>query len=814
MDSSQIAEAEALLVEAVDLIEASDFPAALTVIDRAEAIFETSGMPLRVLAARQRRLMVFALTGRLGEAIEGNRSLIGVYEDHGEEISAAKVRTNLGYNLSVVGDVRGASEQYRRAARVFRRHPGRRYELATCYMNLGGILRPTRRRAARAYVLAAHDLFAAADFPVKAGDCLLLEARHRESDGDGEAADALRRDVQDTYEAAGEVARAAHVRYLRGTALGRREDFGGALVLLREALATFLTERAPALNTIADCARLVATAYAETGRPAAGWPFARLAVLMHNNTRSDLHRAPLRKAWLERRGSAYRIALDLALRLGDTAACVELIEATRAQQAPTGREVPEPDLTGEGTLGTAMAATGLITPAPLANFRVRGRSVLDPEDVLAETARSLGLNSSLTGHPVLVREAPDQVDLDRIRVRLTGADGIWWSFVVVKDRLYWACLTSDGATAGEVPFAAQDVARRAVQAITELLPEDLAPDPGRLPEQAAAWQPGGVADSRLSEVAQELLPDEVRRAVLRADRDHPVRIAVAPTAAMGRLPLSLLPVERGSAPTRVLHGAAVIHCPSASLVATHRTTPEAGADTSDRDWPLLAAVVDPTGDLPSTRRLARVAQRRLGTVPARGNPLRRAPAATSANLSAALTSARRASGKQEGRGVVLFAGHSTSGVQDGPATAALLLKDAPLSARELLTARSRADYPLPRRVMFASCASAGLAFSDWFGLTAAAGWLGAETSVCSLWPLVTGRRARELDRQMLEVMTSSQDPALGLREVQLAHLLRWTRLGVGAGDRRGGRKDGRERRSRARHQDGPLLWASYIVVAS
>lgn len=804
-EEARVASAERGLVEAVRLIEASKHAEALDLLNSIERTFSTAGRPDRIRAARQRRFMIYQLIGRAEEAVAGNRQLVEDYLAAGEELAAAKVRCNLGYDLHQVGDRSGAAAQYRRAARTFRASVGQEYNLATCYMNLGSTLLSSRNRASKAYLMAARDLFEAVSNEVKASDCRLLLARHADIEGEFVAADRLRRDAEVTYEANGDIVRAAHVEYLRGSSAARRNDFDTSSVFLRAALKAFLTSGAPSHLELADCARRLAVAHRHRGELDRAWGFSRLAVVVLNQVRTGLREPRLRASLKSQRGSVYTLALELAIELGHHEDAAVIIETARAQQAPSALGQPDGSeiyvWSGESSAArdtaSEFATVGLLRSAPLPMFSVRGRNALDPPETVRDVVQELDLDSSAVS--MVISSTPVTCDLDRVRREVAGDLGMWWSSCVVDDQLFWVSLDPTGPMAGRVAFHEGSALRKALGVVLGGLPDEGDPGLAAFKSQLKDWDAHGLYDEALSEMVVALPPGLCTRVL--SDAQQPQKVAHAPAAELARIPFGLIPTSYLG--PRLLEVAAVICCPSPALVSSHdlwSAAPE-GKDVGLRDAEtgqlvqVALAVVDPSGDLPRTRKLARLAIRAIGTQTPRPFGSKRIAPATRSNLSEMLNRGH----VDRAHGVALFACHSTAGDDDDPLAASLQLADGPLTARELITVESQSEFPLPRRVMFASCSSAGLARPDWAGLTAAASWLGARVAIASLWPLTSGSAAVKLDESVLAALRQP-DPAEALRRVQAEQLAAW---------RRPSRWTGPSQRTRC----DPRIWSAYTILA-
>jgi tetratricopeptide (TPR) repeat protein len=773
-------EAELQLTQIQALIEASNPHAAIALSHEAEAAFARLGRADRVMAAKQRRMMGLALVERLDEAMAGNQALADDFLAAGDEVRSAQVRTNLGFNFQQAGDLTAAAREFRGAARIFRRHFDRQYELATTYMNLAAVLTATRPRASVAYAEKAVALFQAQGHQVKVADSNLLLARHADREGQLEMANALRREAKVIYERKSDPVRAAHVEYLTGSAAGRHGMFDEAVSHLSDALAVFLEVGAPTQVELADCARRLALAHRERGDTEMAWGFSVLAVLVLNGVRSRLRPATVRAAWRLRRGSTYALAIRLALDLGDDDAALVLIEHARAQQAPASaaRTSESAAAADAPTLRPSTADTivvgradrtresrhvGLIESLPLPRFTLAGKDPLDSDNLVTRVAASIGALANGVAFRFAVPE--HAVDLDELSADLAGTTSNWWSSVVVDDELFWAVRTNRRTSAGGVAIPPDGAISTTARHLSELLvgSDEVAPVG---PSSDTHWRRGGDVERLVGQLT-DIVPQIVRDAAAAATADNPIKVVYSPAPEFAHVPMPIVPIDGTG--RRLLHGAAMLLCPSPALVGLRKGRRAGGpssVSTSASDRAVTSAVSDPTGDLPSVRVLVPRSVDQIGTSVSPW-PLRRRPAGTRDNLSALLM--RHADDRQ---GVFVYAGHSTPGPIDDPLGAHLSLQDGPLTAREMLDANGRSEFPLPARVMFASCSSAGLAHQDWAGLAAASSWLGAETALATLWPIPSGRQAVQADQAMLEAFRRP-DPIAAIHDLQLRSLTAW-----------------------------------------
>ncbi len=737
MDDAR-AHGEQLLRQAVDAYEANDLAGCLRVSEAAEALFTELGDRPRVLAARQRQAMVWAMTGDLGRAITTNRLLVAHYTELGDEISAAKCATNLAYNHRLLGRLDEAVAAYQDALRIFGRHPDRAFEVAVTHMNIATVLRSTGRFP-RVYGHARRGwrLFAALpDRQMRVIDCLLLVVRALEGMGRDVEAEQARQEAEKTAERIGSTLKLGSIRHNRGSSLARRGHLAEANAEERAALR--LLSQSPDLNLhlIQELSRNIARLYARTGAPRAAEPFALLAAHLVGRTLSGLTTTETRAEWRGRQAEIFDLACSLAAERHAWAELAVLVETARAQQ-PLADAAP-PDALLPGDAGTAAS----LPLAPMPRFTLDGAAVDLRRAVEAVLADLTGPDRGDRGEPGVLRSlAADDadaatVDLRELADRLCGGQPALWGTLLLRATLYWYVIDESGTHGGAIDAADGTPAARALQELTAALP-----DPETLPERIRTGRNVMTAGAG-ARLAQELVPPPVRRM---CQDGATRRLIFVPAAALGGRPLGALhPVPGGEPLAARLR---LVHLPSPALAAgllRDRPAPPAGVRR------VGLVVADPTGDLPGGRRLVDPA-----------TPSLVGSAATRAAVSARLR-------RLEQPTTFVYTGHTTAAAD--VSRSALRLADAELAAATWLSSGGRAHFPMPATVVLLSCSSSGLGAPDWYGLATAALAAGASTVVCSLWPYLD--RMSLLDREIVAAVSAGGDAVAAVHEVLDRHRAR------------------------------------------
>lgn len=535
----------------------------------------------------------------------------------------------------------------------------------------------------------------------------------------------------------------------------------------------------------------------------------------------DAHRYTLRgqstrTAWSIRHAGVYKLCFELAGEADDASLVAELIESARMQCVPAvGSEEEE----GRAALDIALAAAGRSLADPDAIDRTSGVEPL-PDLVEAEAGGSslaeanaalaaVGLlplfpcpavavdGPSRLGALEVGVARPTEVNVSAVREMVAGKDAWWWGTWATGDHLWWALLPPEGPPAwGVIDLGANGTAGRALAQLRACLPDRL---PGETADEAAERQRRGPLGSEGAPAAElalarslgaELLPPPLAEALEERARrgEGPMPLLIAPAPVLGTVPFALLVVpcrEPRRAPLRVLDVAVVRLAPSAALLDSM-----AGRDDppSPRRRPLEVAVVDPLGDLHYARSAPPRARRILaGPGIINAQPRGISAAATRLALSEVLV--------EVGAGapaVVVFEGHAVAGSPGAPSTAALLLSDGPVPATDLLGASSDGLlFPLPQRVLLATCSSSGAGEGgEWLGLAPAALFAGARTVIATSWSVPDDPAVQACDHALSRLLRGEDQVALAVRDFQRDCL----------------------RASKGSRVVPPVVWAAYVVV--
>lgn len=540
---------------------------------------------------------------------------------------------------------------------------------------------------------------------------------------------------------------------------------------------------------LADADRDAGPGAASAAELAAGLESALRAVSVLEAMRHGLGSAAAREDWVRGHRAKTGLAIELALRAGDPALVAELAETARAQALPAG-----PDPAGARTpvaAGTAAAELMSWTATPVGALTGQFDEItppLTPDDrsraaamfafgaaPLATLPRiAVGGRSRLAGtaRPGTAPSGTDVVDLNALVRTIGGPRAWWWGASITafgrtgKPRLLWTVLAPSGQVqAGTVALD------EAGAIIGELL--DALPVPGVSRAEFGRrlgrpiWTDPRAEARLMRRLGELLLPPPLVSALSSAHEDEPVPVLIATDPALSRLPLALLGLPDGR---RLVNLAVPRLMPSAGLshaLASGRAPAPPGTPRR-----LELVVADPQGQHPAAARLA--------TLPEAQVSLTGAGATREAVLAALPAGPVRP-------GVFAFSGHVFSGFPGVSLTAALCLADGGLadgslggvgaggagrlSARDLVTGAADGMWD---RVLLAGCSSAGNSVgSEWLGLAPALLYAGAASVVATIWDIPDHTSATELDREILDGLRDSADPAAVVRVAQVRRLARW-----------------------------------------
>lgn len=459
-----------------------------------------------------------------------------------------------------------------------------------------------------------------------------------------------------------------------------------------------------------------------------------------------------RVAWTELAERVYEIGLASSLAMSDHAEVIEILERARAQGAPSS-EAENATVSSADVKNVTMVSEEL--PTHLLHLL---REALGDRPVAKPVVASV--------RPVRLPDgAVLRVDLDAVATGIAGGPTWWWTCHVFGERIYWAVRSASGETwtGANVlpggPSALGELTRPFRSVVSE---DDLALHP-LLGDQERRL------DGLLSELARSILPEPVLRAARDSIRSgEPIRLVWAAPRELAHLPVALLPVDDGM----LLDGAALVMAPPTSL-AVAGTDTSAAVETlgarpvllvlgSDADLGMLGDLVrsiapDPLDVLGAARHKRNGLAGTLATPGAVVEALR-------ANLDA----------------VAVYFGHVD---EEGSSSqsAALSLTDgvnrATLEAAQMLTPERRGA---PHVVLLAGCSSLSarhLGSGEWWGLATAFLWQGSKHVVGSMWDLVPTQATQELVAELADVLRSSNDEPMTLRDAQLRHRERWNRTG-------------------------------------
>ena len=497
----------------------------------------------------------------------------------------------------------------------------------------------------------------------------------------------------------------------------------------------------------AGCKQRRAAAEALAGDHGRAWASALDALARFDAARYRVITPYGREAWLAEYAETMAIALEMAERLTLADAQVELVERARTQVAlRTDR--------GE-------------TPSWSSALALQG-------------ARAIHVGAA---EPVLTNGAADAsataIDLDLIRRRVGGADSWWWGTWRWRDTIHWSLIDPHGTTsAGSIALHGRLAFEIA----------DLDGPPGR--ERALARVLG---DAVLPPPLRAALDDAARR-------DIRLRVVVAPSAAIGGLPLASMAIgdDDSSEPRRVIDAADLVVAPSAGFIdgLVARSTMSSAAR-------LGVVVADPHSDLAIARQVG------IAIANARGGRALIGADATPAALLEALDHGRDAPAHDVT--MVVIAHAVKTSIDDAVIELAGDGAAGRLGALELLHSEAwHLGDRFPARVLLATCTSAGTtsigASGEWLGVAPALLRCGAELVLATSWPQPEHPATAAIDRAAADLLCDAIDPIGALGDLQRAWLARWRTNGwETSAEQDAGRV--------AADHASPLLWAGLIAVS-
>jgi CHAT domain len=594
----------------------------------------------------------------------------------------------------------------------------------------------------------------------------------------------------------------------------------------------------------AAAAELIMTDLLEQlGRQAAALRHA-LAVVAHlDRSRYLLPTPRWRTEWIRSNEAAYAHALRLATVANEGRLLAELVEAARLQAIPRADDLPTAG-SGQDVLPLPNQEMGGPPVNPGAGDTFRR---LDVNALRAAAAQAALGSDPLQPSPIVTIDGQRflpraevgpgllRVDIGEQVRRMAGADAWWWGGAIADGTYYWAVRVAGHFTCGSTSIKSGTAGAEALAALL-----DATPGPGSQEQGLDGVLAGplsgrvlGGDDPRLRErefswrLSATFLPPPLRQYALQhlgrmkdTSRVTPALLVVSLPAALCRLPVALLPLDRSpnqdSDLPRLVEAATLYHAPSMALLASTGGRPPEVAPSNAQPWPLLVAVVDPTDDLKHADggdepHVLLTGSHRLGQLGQQSGS--RAQLATKNALRTALLN------MPSRGGLLVYAGHAHPGHPDAPATGGLVLAapsntesgNAPLegdtnvATQQLLTAREllvpekgQPAFRFPAKVLLSACSTSGYGTSpqvpglagEWLGVAAAVLHAGADEVVATLFDVIDVRATTRFERHLVTLLRTTPDASSALRQAQIEALDEW---------RRGRRMP-------------PLIWAAYICM--
>jgi len=288
-------------------------------------------------------------------------------------------------------------------------------------------------------------------------------------------------------------------------------------------------------------------------------------------------------------------------------------------------------------------------------------------------------------------------------------------------------------------------AARATRAIDQTVRETVLADDGV--REVFDWS----ADQLLWPLSEMLLSPEVRNQALAAHADgHRLRLVIAPTPALGRIPWAALPLTnpRAGTPLLLVEAADVAVGLPASLAGRFG---KAHSDSARG----TVIVADPLGDLEWARGLSTPGAQVLGATALEP--------ATRHHLTHSLARRPR---------LLTIAGHVRPGASADPASTALLL-DHDDGTTDPLTASELAALAVPPWCLVLGCDGSGAtAGTEWTGVLTGLAWAGASEIATSTVPVIDDDVTASLDSDLLR-RVETDGPLRGLLNWQRATCARF-----------------------------------------
>ncbi|WP_326943738.1 CHAT domain-containing protein [Amycolatopsis sp. NBC_01307] len=480
---------------------------------------------------------------------------------------------------------------------------------------------------------------------------------------------------------------------------------------------------------------------------------------------------------------ARELALEIAVGRHDVELVVELLESARLQVLPRPLARRSDRYAGDSVIGT-VATVAATDTTDTGRIEVAGGSRV------RQTSKSW--------------DTGPLIDLDRCLSLVGGPDAVWWGCWAFEERLYWAVYGSGVSSTGVMSISPGTRLRALFDILEQCCPSNGALTPEQLLD--GAYCRSASSEEQLSrDFGEAFIPKPLKDLMLRAAEQNadPLSLVLSGSP-FALLPLPLLGV--GEVPRRglirLVEAACIRIFPPAVLVehvAHHRAVTR---------WPLplSLACVDPTGDLPYSRRVPAAAEVVLaGPSGVEGDTDIDYSPATAAALAAALQHLGPTHGS-----VMVYAGHGYNGNLSGDSESGLVLRDGQgLPAETIFTPKpdGTPGIPFPARVLLGACdssGSGGAGAGEWFGTTAAVLWAGARSVTATNWNVWDHPFTSWFDAELAQQLRVEQDAARALRNVQLASLHAW-RDGVLPSSMR-------FTRAAHPHECYPVIWGAYCSI--
>ena len=498
--------------------------------------------------------MTLKRLGQLQRAMEHFRSALQVFESEGHLRWQARAASNLGDALALLGDSQRALSYYEQSLEIRRQVNDLKGEGIT----LGRIAEARRQQGELHEALRLHHQGRA--LLRQAGDGW-REAMALGQMGQVQADMGRNEQARKSFDLAlqrhrelGDSKNEAQTSLFRGKAALKVGDFAGAAADFRHAL--MLHESLGWISATAECHFGLAHVAERRGRLGEALQSLQAGLMIAESMRDRVEVPSLQASFMAGVGAAYRLEVDLLMRLGRPEQAFEASERARARallDLLAGSNVDRHSTLGEdlqvrrqdaldrlnAKAQRRLLLTGSSSPERLqAAVQELDAALVEMELVEAEVRREAG--GAVLFAPIHLATAKRRV----------GEESLLLEYSLGEERSYLFAVGSNGFDAFELPGRQplEKLTRRVVDSMRNVV--------------AGSWDEGSEAGSELSRIL--LGP-------LTATLLGKQRILIVADGALHHLPFEALQLPGGSKDERVITRHLVTYAPSASVLAAERS---------------------------------------------------------------------------------------------------------------------------------------------------------------------------------------------------------------------------------------------------